>query len=206
MNQPLTPISNNSYSRSAPNAIAQALQKVSQAERAAEEIRLAKRRKRTEATDGSRAGSLSLGPSEPGTPGTLGEVAPDLSMKKSALKNQKKVPSDAQAFAASNKTLSMALGLGGAGGKKLSWMTKDTGPSNPFLAKPATTPQKAAGTANGIGSTLPKNRTYGDFREDGDDGLGIQLRDVISVLEHDGKEKKALQSAYCRLGTIQGKQ
>ena len=206
MNQPLTPISNNSHSRSAPNPIAQALQKISQAERTAEEIRLAKRRKRNEAADSSRAGSLSLGSSEPGTPGTLGDVAPDLSLKKSALKNQKKVPSDAQAFAASNKTLSMALGFSGAGGKKLSWMTKDTGPTNPFLARPNAVPQKAAGTANGVTSTLPKNRTFGDFREDGEGGLGIQLRDVISVLEHDGKEKKALQSAYCRLGTMQGKQ
>ena len=84
-------------------------------------------------------------------------------------------------------------------------MTKETGPTNPYISKPSTTPQKATGIANGVSSNLPKNRSFGEFREDGEGGQGIQLRDVISVLEHDGKEKRALQAAYCRLGRSQGK-
>ena len=144
--------------------------------------------------------------SAPGTPGPLGEVAPDLGPKKSALKNQKKAgaASDAQAFAASNKTMNMALGLGGAMGKKLSWMNRDTGPTNPFLARPNAHSQKPAGGANGVGSSLPKNRSFGEFREDGGDGLGIQLRDMISVLEYDGKGKRALQLAYGKLDNRKG--
>ena len=167
-------------------------------ERAAEEERLAKRRKRTEAAEGSRAGSVALELSVPGTPGSLGEVAPEPAPKKSALKNQKKggPASDAQAFAASNKTMNMALGLGGAMGKKLSWMKKDAGPTNPFLARPNANVQKPAATTTDVGSSLPKNRAFGEFREDGEGGVGIQLRDMISVLEHDGKEQKALQTAY----------
>ncbi|KAL9129296.1 MAG: hypothetical protein Q9217_002206 [Psora testacea] len=207
VNQPLTPISNNSSTHILPNPIAQALQNVTKAERAVEEERLAKRRKRIEAAEGSRAGSVALEASAPVTPGAHGEVAPDLGPKKSALKNQRKAgpASDAQAFAASNKTMNMALGLGGAMGKKLSWMKKDTGPTNPFLARPNTNAQKQTAVANGVGSSLPNNRRFGEFREDGEAGLGIQLRDMISVLEYDGKEKKALQTAYGKLDNRKGK-
>lgn len=40
---------------------------------------------------------------------------------------------------------------------------------------------------------------WGDWREDGADGRGIQARDWILVLERDGREKKTLQRAYNRL-------
>lgn len=90
-------------------------------------------------------------------------------------------------------------------GKKLSWMNKgaDAGPSNPFLQKTNTNaqaPKAGASKANGIGSTLPKSRIFGEFREDRETGSGIQLRDIVSILESDGKEKKALQRAYGRMG------
>ncbi|KAL9100952.1 MAG: hypothetical protein Q9163_003737 [Psora crenata] len=200
-NQLLTPVSNNSLTNTIPNPIARALQKVTKAERAIEQERLAKRKKRTEAAEGSRAASVSLEASAPGTPGALSDVAPDLGPKRSALKNQKKggPASDAQAFAASNKAMSIALGLGGAMGKKLSWMKRDTAPTNPFLPRPNANAQKAAAIPNGVASSLPKVRGFGEFREDGEGGLGIQLRDMISVLEYDGKGKKALQVAYGKL-------
>ena len=80
----------------------------------------------------------------------------------------------------------------------------DTSPSNPYLSNnPKTGPQSSKGGVpgmNGAGSGLPKSRVFGQFREDKETGSGIQLRDVVSVLEHDGKEKKALQRAYSRLG------
>lgn len=80
----------------------------------------------------------------------------------------------------------------------------DTTHSNPFLPnKPKTGPQGSKSGASGgnvAGSGLPKSRVFGQFREDRETGSGIQLRDVVSVLEHDGKEKRALQRAYSRLG------
>lgn len=111
---------------------------------------------------------------------------------------------ETQQHATTTKTMNMALGIG----KQKSWMTKgnDTGHVNTFLQKSNTaapTSKAAASNVNGVASTLPKNRTFGEFREDKETGTGprIQLRDVVSVLEHDGKEKKALQRAYGRLGT-----
>ncbi|KAG8529011.1 uncharacterized protein KY384_006700 [Bacidia gigantensis] len=196
MNTPQTPVASHGM-KGPQNAVAQALQRLARAERTAEEARLVKRKKRAEAADGSPAGSGSLGASEPGTPATLPD-APIEMPKKSALKNQKKAPTEQQAFAASNNTMRMALGLGSAMGKKLAWMQKDTGPSNPYLQKPKVDTKKSD-AANALGSNLPKSRNFGNFREDGEGGAGIQVRDVISVLEHDGKEKKALQRAYAKL-------
>ena len=181
------------------NPVTQALQRIAKAERAAEEERLAKRQRR-ETSKGS--GSASTGAAD--SIGTLGEVAPEVDVKKGSKAKDKldasaKKALETQQHAATTKTLNMALG-----GKKLSWMTKgaDTGPSNPFLQKPAskTDASKAnAPATNGI--HLPKTRVFGDFREDKETGAGIQMRDVVFVLENDGKEKKSLQRAYGRLGT-----
>ena len=154
--------------------------------------------------------SVSLGGSGPGTPGYLGEQAPDIDTKKSGKAGDPKKAAaskatEAQQHAATTKTMNMALGLSGAMGKKLSWMTKgaDTGPTNPFLPKVNTNASgsKAPGSnANGISTGLPRSRVFGEFREDKETGAGIQLRDIVSVLENDGKEKKALQRAYGKLG------
>lgn len=123
--------------------------------------------------------------------------------KKIALKKDKKVidkATEAQQLSASNKTMNMALG----GKKTPSWMMAkgaDSGPSNPYLHRPNANAQKpSASKVDGIASTLPKNRIYGEFREDKETGSGIQLRDIIHVLENSGKEKKSLQKAYGRLG------
>jgi hypothetical protein len=139
-------------------------------------------------------------------------MAPDIDTKKSSkAKDQKDAAArkvtEAQQHAATTKTMNMALGLGGVMGKKLAWMkgAADTAPSNPYLPKTNTnaSSSKAGGSsANGVGSNLPKTRMLGDFREDKVTGAGIQLRDMISVLEHDGKERKALQRAYHMQGRV----
>ena len=210
MNKPLTPVSDGqspALTKAFANPVAQALNKVAQAQRKAEEDRLAKRQRRS-AADGGQAGSGSLG--TPGTPGTPGEIAPTVDVKKGG-KGKKGVDTatqranEAQQHAATMQTMNMALGLSGAMGKKLSWMNKGAapGPSNPFLPKPntnASNSKAGASNANGVGSSLPKNRVLGEFREDKETGAKIQLRDVISVLEHDGKERKTLQRAYHKQG------
>ena len=185
---------------------------MARAELDAEEARLVKRRKRAEAAETrDRSESFSLDTSIPSTPG---DVAPESTPKKSALKKDaKKAPSDAQQHAATNKTLGLALGFGG-GSKKLSWMTggQSSGPSNPYLAsKKAETSKATKTTIAATGKDAPpvpkpvqRGRSFGDLREDGNEGLGIQLRDLILTLERDGKETKALQKAYMRLNRREG--
>ncbi|KAL2036461.1 hypothetical protein N7G274_010829 [Stereocaulon virgatum] len=207
MNKPLTPVSDDhgpATTKIFANPVAKALNKIAQAQRKAEEDRLAKRQRRS-AAEGSQAGSGSVG-----TSGTPGEVAPAVEVKKTG-KGKKAVDTatqkanEAQQHAATMQTMNYAVGLSGAMGKKLSWMNKGAAPvpSNPFLAKPntnASNSKAGASNANGVGSGLTKERAFGEFREDKEAGAGIQLRDVISALEHDGKERKALQRAYYKQG------
>ena len=186
------------------NPVPKALNAVAQTERKWEEERLAKRQRRL-AAESSRAGSVSLG-----TAGTPGEIAPEVETKKGARAKEQKdaaarKATEAQQHAATTKTMNMALGLSGAMGKKLSWMQKgtDTGPSNPFLPKAntnTTTSKTGPSTTNGNGSGLPKNRIFGEISEDKTTGANIQIRDIISVLENDGKENKTLQRAYQKQG------
>lgn len=208
VNQPLTPISDNGQippTIAFSNSVAQALQKITKTERAQEEERLAKRQRRAAGAGGSSTNGVSGS-------GTLGEVAPEADSKKAGKAKEKldataRKATEAQQHAATTKTMNMALGLSGTMGKKLSWMTKgaDAAPSNPYAKKPessAQTPKTNAPGGNTPGSSLPKNRLFGEFREDKETGSGIQLRDLVSVLEHDGKEKKALQRAYGRFGLV----
>lgn len=214
MNKPLTAISANGPISSSTvafrNPVAQALQNITQIERAQEEERLEKRRRRAATGDPSRSVSLALDAPGPCTPGSFGLTAPDIETRKGAKAKEQmsaaaRKATEAQQHAATTKTMNMALGIS-LPGKKLSWMSKgaDAGPSNPFLAgRPNANAQSSkvgASGANGVTGSLPKSRVIGDFREDKETGAGIQLRDMVSVLEHDGKEKRALQRAYGRLG------
>ena len=185
------------------NPVTLALQRMAKEEREAEERRLAKRKKRAEtAESGSRGGSISLESSAPGTPGASappGDVAPE--PKKSALKTKKPVTSDAQAFAASNKTLSMALGGNTIGGRKISWLKAPGGsssePSNPYAAARKADQAAKANRDVPPGANLPSVRQWGY-----EESKNVELRDLISVLEHDGKEKKALQRAYFKMNGL----
>jgi len=65
------------------------------------------------------------------------------------------------------------------------------------------TTQGLPGTPGGAGgNAVPEKltgegaRRLGTWREDREKGVGIQIRDWITVLEEDGHEKKALQKAY----------
>ena len=181
------------------NPITQTLQRLAKEEREAEEKRLAKRKQRAEKAEAnSRAASLSLDSSAPGTPGPSGlpDIAPE--PKKSALKNKKPIQTDAQALGATNKSINMALGGGNViGGRKISWLTSAAPsgqPSNPYLAaRKAGEAVKATKDAP-PGANLPSLRQWG-YEESGN----VELRDLISVLEHDGKEKRALQRAYMKM-------
>lgn len=171
-------------------------------EREFEEQRLRKRKLRLEGGGASRTGSM-----VPGTPGT---VAPE-PMEKAPTKKEQKKKADAKVNEAANNAAANATTtqfLGGGSGlfgkkKKYSWMTGSaSGTSTP--AKIMT--QGLPGTPSGpVASPAPERltkegvRRLGSWREDKEKGVGIQLRDWITVLEEDGREKKALQRAYAIL-------
>ena len=173
------------------NPVIHALRAITKTERAQEEARLAKRLARAAKAKGE-ASSLEGA----GTPGALGDVAPDIKKAPKKTKGPMDNATQAQQLNALNNTTQMALG-----GKKMpSWLTGggNKGPSNPYLKSKANDQKATASSANGPGSSLPKSRVFGEFREDVESGSGIQLRDLILVLEQYGKEKKALQRAYSR--------
>lgn len=212
-----------------PNTTAQALRNLSQADRIAEETRLAKRARRT--ATGILPGSDSRTTSTPtGTPGSttpnglLGERAPDVkpTTKKAAKKEAEAKATEAQQHQNTNATVVMALGGGGArnlfGKKKggYSWLDKkpNAGQMTGFpVPSKLNTSLKADGAISGgvgpdaVGGVLngtylpPGGRRIGEWREDRERGAGIQLRDLVSVLEADGKEKKVLAKLYSKLSS-----
>ena len=127
-------------------------------------------------------------------------------MKKAPNKKEQKRQAEAKAteaqqHAATNKTTNMALGL-----KKKSWMSGGGGGGGSLgLPRVNTQGLPRPSAANGAGGQLAPVKKYGDFREDKEHGKGIQLRDLIAVLETDGKDTKALARAYKKLGREWGR-
>ena len=186
-------------------------------ERSIEEERASKRSKRTVngllSGEVSRSGSISGATAAPGTPGIIGERAPDVDVKKLSKKDQKKQAdskaTEAQQHAATNQTLKMQLG-GSFGKKQPSWLTntKSTPSPSGFPVQSRTNAsnqlqgKSASGTGpNGAGGLPQNKRQFGEFREDKEGGAGIQMRDVVMVLDPDSKEKKALVKAYVRMNS-----
>ena len=213
-----TPVSNSPSTPSGlatiPSTAAKSLRDMATSEKGAEEERLSKRARVTAAgvlaAEGGRSGAISVGASRQGTPGLLGERAPDVDTKKPSKKDQRKraeaKATEAEQHAETNKTMNMNLDLGGSLGKKLTWMQKDTSSTRgftPTLSKVNTNTQgsskASAAQVARRGNQLPFIRKHGEFREDREDGSGIQVRDVIMALEADDKEKRALIKAHARL-------
>ena len=55
--------------------------------------------------------------------------------------------------------------------------------------------------ASGTAGQAQKKAQFGEFREDKEAGAGIQMRDVVLVLEPESKEKKALAKAFTKLSS-----
>jgi hypothetical protein len=118
---------------------------------------------------------------------------------KDALKKQNQT--DDVLHRKANETASMALG---SKKKKYAWMTGGGGPGSG-----ATTPRPnpavgGSGTATPVGPAPEKGlagrkRTYGADIENTEIGAKIQVRDLIHVLEDDGREKKTLAWLLARL-------
>ena len=192
-----------------PNALAPYYQESVKKNLSAEERRAAKRQKRANneisPTDASRANSIS-------GPGLLANGVSEIDTKKLPSKKESKrqetaKATEAQQHAATQQTMKMQLGGRSA---QRSWMTNSAKPAlgmgfpvqnrKPPLggqARPATGP-------GGTGAQAGKRKAADDFREDGEMGLKIQLRDILLSLEGDVKEGKALARAYRKLDSRGG--
>lgn len=136
----------------------------------------------------------------PGTPATdlKSEIAPTKLNKKEREKLAKQnQTTEAAARQASNATAAMALG----GSKKYSWMTgaSSTHSTPTFGAGagmgPARNPSLATKAAAAVAAKETEEekalkakgdyKKWGTFKESGKDGEGVQVRDVLAVLERD---------------------
>lgn len=189
---------------SRPHRIAEVFRKIAQQERKAEEARLAKRARR----------SASAAPGGISTPGVMTPSGPEtpnamlLDSEKKVTKKDRKIQeskfSEAQQHKSANETARLAtsgalggrFGLGGKKGKTYSWLSGGAGGSAVSTpVKPTTSAgPSAAGTPASSRPTAAPLKVLGQWDEEKDPG--IQRRDVLLVLETDGKAPRSLQRAY----------
>lgn len=189
-----------------------------------EEGRAAKRARRSAnailGSDSVRSGSAGPGTSGASTPtGAGSERAPDVDKKMN--KKEMKKQAEAKATEAVQhqhavETARMATNnltsgrLFGGKKKEYSWLKKSTIGGSGF-STPTRTNTNASGANTDSGGTpgatgasrrgAPSSqavRGFGDMREDGEKGKGVQIRDVLIMLELDGRGVKNVQRGYSR--------
>ena len=190
-------------------------------ERQAEQKRIAARKKRQDkerlaTADTTASPATPAAPGTPGTPGAAGAAAgaaQEVKMTKKEREKQAKQLHQTEEIIRQQANNAAAMALGGK--SRYSWMTS------------ASTPAAGSGFGTGVGAgrSTPVSRTtsvvgvpqvqkeedrglrsrddwktLGDFREDGPGGKGVQLRDVVTVLERDGGiESRSLTKAYTQM-------
>ncbi|CAK3860715.1 hypothetical protein AC578_10992 [Lecanosticta acicola] len=185
------------------------LRELAERDKQAEKERAKKREARKRNADsaaGDESTPAATTPAETPAVGPVEAAAPvKMSKKEMNKKNKEQQTAEAQSFTQSNRTAAM-MAMGGKK-SKYSWMSGGANnlPTNRFArpaggsgtATPKAQPEPAAAVAGKDQEV--KVPTWGDWREDGVDGKGIQLRDWVLVLERDGREKRALQQAVNKL-------
>jgi Transcription initiation factor TFIID component TAF4 family len=196
---------------SAAHQIVSVFQKVSNANRASEQARLAKRAKRG-VTNPTQVGTPSgaATPSDVQTP-VIAPAEPPKRLTKKDKKAAESKMSDAQQQKSANETARMAMGLGLGGSNKFkksySWLHGGAASLAASVGQKANTGNEKATTSNaGLNSTssaygsartgpsIGRGKRLGEWDES-DDGA-IQARDVLLVLETDGQAVKALSRGY----------
>ncbi|KAF9887387.1 hypothetical protein FE257_010242 [Aspergillus nanangensis] len=180
-----------------------------------EEKRASKRAKRSASAilgdaGPARSDSVDIPGSGPSTP--IAEKAPSLD-KKSISKKEAKKLQDAKANEAQQHqqsvetarlaTNSMLSGRMFGTKKSYSWLQRSPATGSGFSTPsrvntaptPTATPDKGGKTSEP--TTVPIKR-LGTWREDKEKGLGIQVRDVLFMLELDGRGSRHVQKAYSK--------
>ena len=183
------------------------LRNIAARDKAAEAARIKKREARRRAAENNPDAANGA---ETAAPDASAEI-PKMTKKEQIKAQKESKASDAALHQTTNQTAAMMTG--GGKKKKYSWMTGGSAavPTNRF-AKPTpsgsasgtATPTKrepdagaAASNAVAVATTKEtKAPEWGDWREEGPGGKGVQIRDWVMVLERDGREKKALEKCY----------
>jgi hypothetical protein len=205
------------------------LRQIAERDRLAEKERLKKReaRKRKGELMGGTDDASTTDPSAAADV-TADSATPKMTKKELNKKaKENATATEAQAINSANTTAAMAFM--GKKKNKYGWMTggmgsvqgnryaKPGGGSGGGAVKsetatpPASSASTGATTTNGVTGAAAKSDSaqaaakqnpsaaWGEWRENGIDGKGIQLRDWVHVLERDGRERKALLKASLKL-------
>lgn len=196
-----TPTGTTTYTGTLVNA----LRNMVEADREFEETRLLKRQSRLTSDGTSRAGSVA--------PGTPGSVAPEPPVKPLTKKEREKQDrgkqSVADSHAQANATTQRFM-WGNKSKNKYSWMNGGAGSGSGTTTPSRLNPQGLQGTPGVLPGAPPEkqmltaegSKKWGLHREDRkDQPLLVEMRDLLAVLENDGKELKALQDCYAWLDT-----
>ena len=198
------------------SSIPASLRSLAQADRRAEEARLAARAKRQKLTNPK---------SETPDEKSVAPIPP--SEAKMTKKERERLARTGQTeevlHKAANDAASMALG--GFKKKQYSWLSggRSSGASTPRRSDTGSGLNSPGGSSVGGGGgggvsfgssnyasggpvgtseaaqLRVRNQRYGEWREDGKRGKGIQIRDLILALETDGREKKTLVRCLAKL-------
>ncbi|KAL9111694.1 MAG: hypothetical protein Q9227_003968 [Pyrenula ochraceoflavens] len=200
-------VGNGGPSLVATNRMAGLFRTVSKADRLAEEARLAKRTKRKNTSGGADTGSIA----SVSTPGPSTPVATPSEPEKRPTKKAQKLAdakfTEQQQHKSANETVRMATsGLGGMFGKKKNYAWLNAGKKT----TPSATPNASSINLSLEDDVAPRTvpavakppvvrsvKQFGEWDEETDQrARGICIRDVILVLEADGRAMKALSTAY----------
>ncbi|KAL4781413.1 hypothetical protein BJX76DRAFT_17182 [Aspergillus varians] len=213
---PQTPSLKRSHSdtQSATNLFSDKCRLLVDKDAAYEEARAAKRARRSANAILGEGGtprpeSVDIPGSGASTP--IGERAPILDKKGISKKEAKKLmdakANEAHQHQQSVETARMAtqtMMSGGMFGKKKTYSWLQRGPaggsgfSTPTRVNPPTpTAIAEKATRSGEPATVP-NKRLGTWREDREKGAGIQLRDILFMLELDGRASRHVQKAYSK--------
>ncbi|KAL4915536.1 hypothetical protein BDW62DRAFT_123470 [Aspergillus aurantiobrunneus] len=178
-----------------------------------EEARAAKRAKRSASAILGEGGTPK--PDSADIPGSgastpIGERAPNIDKKGMTKKEAKKLmdakANEAQQHQQSVETARMATQTMMSGGmfgkkKKYSWLqsgpSAGSGFSTPTRNQPTPSANSEKAARPGEPATVPTKR-LGAWREDKEKGAGIQIRDILFMLELDGRASRHIQKAYSK--------
>ena len=197
---------NDDSDTTATTRIATVMQRVAKADREAEEARRAKRARRNAAANPNAPNSLEA---EAAAAAELLAAAQDAERKtsKKARKEAENKLSEAQQHKSANEAVRMAVGMGGGllGGKKkktYGWMNAGAASGTSTPARPVsstTTSAAATPSQDKARQQTAKKNVLGTWDEDKDPG--IQVRDVLPVLEQDRMAPRAYVRGCERLET-----
>lgn len=179
------------------NPIVESLKRRMQDDESFEKARIAKRQKRLQGSSASLDASITTPTSFPDKPIT----------KKERDRINKAGNTEEAVHKRANETAAMALGMKKGKKAKYSWMDLGSGGGsgaatprgNPNTGSGASGTSTPAAAQTDRGLLASKRKFQGGSLEKGDEGEKIQLRDIVHVLELDGKERKALVQIIARM-------